>query len=271
MIQLNDVSFAYKGGAAIHHVDLFIGRGVCAAITGTNGAGKTTVVKLIRGLLRPCAGSIILDGTDIAEIRPSALAAKVGFLFQNPDRQLCCSTIREELMFTLQNTVADRDQREALCQTMIARFGFDEAANPLNLSRGERQRVALASVMVSRPNILILDEPTTGLDHRECVHIMDLVREFNRDGATVLMVCHDMELVLDYADRVVVMDNGKIVADAPALDVFYNDTALGQANILPPQLIGLSRSLSTPLGRVGSVSSMADVIQSTKNGEVGMA
>lgn len=258
MIELSHVSFGYGTETTVSDVSLTIQKGELTAVIGANGAGKSTLGKLIRGLIRPTSGTIMIDGEPLAKQKPSSLAGKIGFLFQNPDRQLCKRTIREELQFSLKAAGVPKEEQEALCGGMLDRFGFSGEENPLCMSRGERQRVALASVLVGKPELLILDEPTTGLDYAECIHIMDTVRELNQQGVTVLMVCHDMELVLDYSTRIIVMNAGRLVAEGRTKDVFFRPEVLQQAALLPPQIIGLSLMLDGQLGCPCTAEEMAD-------------
>ncbi len=261
MIELRDVKFGYGSGmAAVDGVSLKIEDGEFVAIIGSNGAGKSTVSRLIRGLLKPEIGRVLVDGTDTRDMRASALAGKMGFLFQNPDRQICKDTVMEELLFTLSCAKVKKEDRAVLAREMIEQFGIPANADPTALSRGERQRVALMSTLVARPAMLVLDEPTTGLDFRECAFIMDAIAEKNRAGATVVMVSHDMEVVLDYAKRAVVMDRGKVVRDGTPAEVFYAD-AIRAARVLPPQMIELSLALNRAYGDVTTVEEMADAIE----------
>ncbi len=246
--------------AAVDGVSMKIEDGEFVAVIGSNGAGKSTVSRLIRGLLKPETGCVLVDGEDTKTMRASALAGKMGFLFQNPDRQICKATVMEEMLFTLACAKVEKGERAALAEEMIEQFGIPADADPTALSRGERQRVALMSTFVSRPATLILDEPTTGLDFRECARIMDAIAEKNRAGATVIMVCHDMEVVLDYARRAVVMDKGKIVADGAPAEVFYSG-AIHAARVLPPQIIELSLALGRAYGDVATAEELADAIE----------
>lgn len=209
MIRFENVSLSYGGAAAVRDLNFTVGRGEFVALVGANGAGKTTVSKLMNGLLKPTAGRVLVDGVPTTSLRTSALAKKIGFLFQNPDRQLCKPTIREEIRFGLALTGAkDAAQRT---EAVLEAFGLDGDRDPFSASRGERQRIALASLIAVEPEVLILDEPTTGLDYRECMAMMARVRSLNAAGTTVVMVCHDMELVLDFAHRVLVLCEGALL------------------------------------------------------------
>ena len=154
----------------------------------------------MNGLLKPDAGEVLIDGAPTTALKTSELARRVGFLFQNPDRQICCPTVREELLFGFKALgIADADA-EARVDAIIGEFSsFAPDDDPFLLNRGARQLLALASVAVLEPPVLVLDEPTTGLDFRECEKVMGIVRGIHERGVTVVMVCHDMEVVADYA------------------------------------------------------------------------
>ena len=220
----------------------------------------------MRGLLRPSEGSVIIDGEDITSVRPSRLAGKIGYLFQNPDRQLCKTTIRGELAFTLEAAGVAKERREELIEKQLRIFGFDGEAEILTLSRGERQQVALCSAIAAEPEILLLDEPTTGLDYSESTRIMELVSEQNRRGVTVVMVCHDMEIVLDYAKSCIVLDKGVKRGEGTPRDIFYDGALLESASLLPPQLIELAQRFDG-LGRPCTVTEFADAVENRRNGQ----
>ena len=264
MIQLDHVGFAYPAqGATVQDVSFHIEKGEFAAILGANGAGKTTTLKLIDGLIKPTSGRVLIGGKDTKETRVSHRARQVGFLFQNPDRQICQNTVREEILFGLK-TVRGGEGDEALnkrAEEVLADFGFTGDEEPFSLSRGQRQRVALASILAVEPDVLILDEPTTGLDYRECCHIMDRIAKLNREkGVTVVMVCHDMEVVLDYASRALVMAGGHLLADGPVKDIFRDKVLAEHASILPPQIIGLALRLGDGFEDADTPQAMAEAV-----------
>ncbi len=245
MIEFSHVSASYDNETPIlDDVSFSIGDGEFVAFVGENGAGKSTTMRLANGLLKPTAGRVLIDGVPTAELRTSELARRVGFLFQNPDRQICCNTVRDELLFgfAAQNreTEAAREQVDA----MAARFGLDPDAEPYLLNRGARQLLALASVIVLAPSVLLLDEPTTGLDFRECAKVMDVIADMHARGATVIMVCHDMEVVGDYAQRVIAMARGGVVDDGPTFRVLRDQETLRRAHLAPPQIVDVSLRLS---------------------------
>ena len=264
MIELDKVSFAYADqGPSVQDVSFRLEKGEFAAILGANGAGKTTTVRLMDGLLKPTSGRVLIQGVETVKSQVSERAAKVGFLFQNPDRQICKNTVREEILFGLR-TVRGQDGEEALqarTDEILKEFSFTGEEEPFSLSRGQRQRVALASILAVEPEILILDEPTTGLDYLECCQIMDRIRRMNEEKqVTVLMVCHDMEVVLDYARRALVMAGGRLLADGAVPEIFRDTDLMEKASILPPQMIGLGLRLGAGFESADSPEKMAETV-----------
>jgi len=211
ILTLEKVSFGYDENYLIQDVDFNVYKGDFLALTGENGSGKSTLSKLMGGILKAAGGKVTISGLDSKKTRNSVIAKHIGFLFQNPDRQLCCYTIREEIAFGLKALGLPNVKERT--EEILERFGFDPEQPPFALSRGQRQQLALASIIAVHPEIMILDEPTTGLDYKECIDLMNAVRELNENGTTVIMVCHDMELVRDYAKRMVIVGGGKIHAD----------------------------------------------------------
>lgn len=265
MIEFKQVSASYDGELPIlRDVSFTIADGDFVAFVGTNGAGKSTTMRLVNGLLKPTAGEVLIDGVPTGALKTSELAAKVGFLFQNPDRQICCNTVREELLFGFVAQGRADAAAEAKVDAMIERFGFDAQAEPFLLNRGTRQLLALASIIVMEPPVVVLDEPTTGLDFRECAKVMDVISELNARGTTVVMVCHDMEVVADYATRVIAMTAGAVVADGPTFQVLRDRHALSRAHLLPPQIVDVSMRLvdadpaleSTPIAAANTLDDM---------------
>ena len=269
MIEFKNVSASYDGELPIlRDVGFRIPDGDFVAFVGTNGAGKSTTMRLINGLLKPSSGQVLIDGAPTTQLRTSQLAAKVGFLFQNPDRQICCSTVREELLFGFRAQGRDDAEAEAKVDAMIERFGLDGDAEPFLLNRGTRQLLALASIIVMEPPVVVLDEPTTGLDFRECAKVMDVIAGLNARGTTVVMVCHDMEVVADYAKRVIAMTAGQVVADGETFAVLRDRDVLARTHLLPPQMVDVSLRLvedgavaaASPVALADTLDEMADAL-----------
>ena len=245
MLRFDDVSFRYPhSDSSVDHLSFHIQKGEFVALIGSNGAGKSTISRLSNGLLKPDSGTVYLDGTPTTSIRTSQIARKAGFLFQNPDRQICQNTVREELAFGLRLTGLSEDEISSRTEEALRQFSLDGDWFPFSRSRGERQRIALASVLVCRPQLVILYEPTTGLDYRECTAIMDYLTRLNREeGLTVLMVSHDMELVCQYAGRVLVLTGGQLIGDGETHRMMKDQALLGRAHVLPAQIPALALRL----------------------------
>lgn len=246
MVELRGVSFSYgPGSASVDDIDLSVKRGEILALVGQNGAGKTTLTKLLNGLLKPSEGSVHIAGLDTRTTPVSALAAHVATLFQNPDRQLCRPTVLDEVAFGLELHGVEVPVARERAAVVVERFGLPADAAPFSLSRGQRQLVALAGVVVLDPKVIILDEPTSGLDYRECMTVMETVRERARAGAAVVMVCHDMEVVSDFATSLAVMANGRVIACGSTQHVFAQRDVLKRACVAPPQVAALSERLAS--------------------------
>lgn len=270
MIRFDHVSAAYAVQTPVVRDACFtIDDGEFVAFVGTNGAGKSTTMRLCNGLLKPTAGQVLVDGVPTTELRTSELARRVGFLFQNPDRQICCKTVREELEFGFRAQDALTDEARARVDATIERFGFDANAEPYLLNRGTRQLLALASIIVMEPDTIILDEPTTGLDFRECEKVMGVIADLHARGKTIVMVCHDMEVVADYAERVIVMTAGEVVASGPTFEVLRQRAVLERAGLIAPQVVDVSLRLverhpelaGTPIATANTTDEMVAAIE----------
>lgn len=245
IVDVAGAAYSYgTGQAGIEGIDLTVHAGEILAVVGQNGAGKTTFTKLLNGLIKPSAGVVRIAGLDTRTTPVSVLASHAATLFQNPDRQLCRSTVVEEISFSLELQGAPADAARERARQVAATFGLPENASPFNLSRGQRQMVALASVVALEPELIILDEPTSGLDYRECMTVMETVRQRALDGAAVVMVCHDMEVVSDFADTLAVMAEGRLIEVGPSREVFANDALLAHARIAAPCVPALGKRLA---------------------------
>jgi len=239
VIEAKDVYFSYPNGVeALKGLSLTIQDGDFVAIMGQNGAGKTTLIKQFNGLLKPTKDEVMVDKVSTREVSVANLARKVGFVFQNPDHQLFCERVEEEVAFALRN------------------FGFKEKAikkritwalrlldltqyrqtSPFMLSGGERKRVALASVLAWNPKVVILDEPTIGQDYQQKEKLRQFIVQLNAQGKTVIIVTHDIEFVADCNPRVLLMTQGKIMADGGAKKLLTNYDLVTKASIVPPQI-----------------------------------
>ncbi len=264
VVRVEGVGFAYPGsGAAVEDLNMAVYPGEVVGVVGQNGAGKTTLTKLLNGLLKPAVGQVLVSGLDTRRVPTSRIAAHCATLFQNPDCQLCKNTVLDEVAFGLELQGVDADEARRRARKVIARFGLPEGESPFSLSRGQRQMVALASVVVVEPDVVLLDEPTSGLDYRECMTVMRTVSEMADAGCAVIMVCHDMEVVSDFAERVVVMADGRILGRGPTAQAFADGDLMRRAYVEAPQVTRLSqalaRDLSPEYAGISQVSGIVDL------------
>jgi energy-coupling factor transport system ATP-binding protein len=244
LVSVENLSFAYPfGPRVIDSVNLAIAPGEFVAIIGQNGSGKTTLAKHLVGLLAPDAGRIAIDGRDRAGLRPAETAATVGYVFQNPDHQIFAATVADEVAFGPRNFGLDAAEIARRSDEVLHAVNLDahRERDPFLLSKGERQRLAVASVLALRPRMLILDEPTTGLDYREQRRMMALVTDLNRAGIAIVMITHTPWLVAEYARRVVLMRQGRASFDGGVRDFLARDDLLSGSSFRAPEATTLGR------------------------------
>jgi len=247
MIEAKNVYFTYPNDVeALKGVSLTIKNGEFVAIMGENGAGKTTLVKHFNGLLKPTKGTVHIDRVNTTKVSVATLARNVGFVFQNPDHQLFSETVEEEIAFALKNfgfkeKIIKRRVTWALNLLGLTKY---RKTSPFMLSGGERKRVALASVLAWNPKILMLDEPTIGQDYRQKEKLLQFILQMKAQRKTIIIVTHDVEFVAECSPRVLLMREGRIVADGEARKVLTNPEILTQASIVPPQITQIFLQLS---------------------------
>ncbi len=233
VIEVEKLWHVYPGGpAALKNVSLRVNEGEFVAIMGRNASGKTTLVKHFNNLLKPTRGMVAVDGIDTRKATIAELARKVGFVFQNPNDHLFADTIEEEIAFTLKNLGFENGEIRQRVGEILERFKLQEYRKqyPRSLSGGEKQRAALASVLVIQPKILILDEPTRGIEYRLKRELMTFLNKYTSQGNTVILVTHDVETVAEHADRVILLSEGEIVVDGNKRDI------LSKALLFSPQI-----------------------------------
>lgn len=233
VIEIDKLWHTYPEGlTALKNVSLRICQGEFVAIMGRNASGKTTLVKHINGLLKPTKGKVRVTGIDTQRATIAELARKVGFIFQNPNDHIFADTVEEEIVYILKNLGFDGAEIAVRVDETLEMFGLKEYRKqyPRSLSGGERQRVAVASVLVARPEVLILDEPTRGMEYRLKSELMRFLSGYIEKGNTVVLVTHDVETVAEYADRVILLSEGRVVVDGNKRDV------LSRALFFSPQI-----------------------------------
>ena len=247
IIEVNHLFYQYatRDNYALNDVSFQVEKGEFIAIIGQNGSGKTTLIKHFNGLHKPTRGYVMIDGHDTRGCPTSELAKFVGYVFQNPDHQIFAETVRDEVAFGPKNLGFKEERIKAVMEKVLCQMELSgmEEEMPFQLSRGQRQRLAVASVLAMEPSILIIDEPTTGQDWRESIALMELVKELNDRGHTCIVTTHNMNLVSLFARRVIVMRQAKLILDGPTQDVFREVEALKQAWIKPPDVYTLAQTL----------------------------
>jgi energy-coupling factor transport system ATP-binding protein len=247
-IQVNNLDFTYPDGTkALENINVSIKVGEFIALIGQNGSGKTTLSKLLNGLYKPSVGDVIVDGLNSKTTPIVQMVRRVGYVFQNPDHQLFNNNCWDEIAYGPRNIELPEDEvkvrvEEATQVVGLPKMYFEE--HPFFLSKGLRQRVAIASILALRPQVIIVDEPTTGQDARQSFEIMDFLKDLNENhGHTIIIITHDMPIVAQYARRVILMSEGKILADDETARVFSQPDVLAQAFLEPPEITQLAQSV----------------------------
>ena len=247
MISLEQVSFKYPSGhVALNDISLRIQGGDFVAIMGENGAGKTTLAKILNGLLKPSTGQVLVDGEDTRKVSVAHLSRKVGLVFQNPDHLLFSETVRDEVAFGLRNYGFAPDVVQTQVTRTLEALGLADYADtsPFLLSGGERKRVALAAILASEPDYLVLDEPTIGQDYLQKERLRNFILQLYSQGKAVVMITHDVEFVAESNPRVILLSKGAIVAQGPADAILSKDEIVNRASLVRPQMSRLFGALT---------------------------
>jgi energy-coupling factor transport system ATP-binding protein len=245
IIEVRDLHHVYPNGThALSGVNLDIYPGEFVAVIGQNGSGKTTFVKHLNGLLRATKGIVRVRGMNVCEHNVSEMARHVGYCFQNPDHQIFCDSVYKEVVYGPKNlglSQVEIDERvdEALEAVSMSHL---KNSHPRDLSKGQRQRVAVASVLSMRPDVLNIDEPTTGQDYQDGLDMLNLIVRLNQTGHTILFITHDMPIVARFAHRVIVFRDGKLLLDGSTRDVFREYETLRSTFLAPPQITALAQA-----------------------------
>lgn len=246
VLKIDHLSFTYDSGVeALKDINFDIQRGEFVAIIGQNGSGKSTLLKNIIGLLRPTCGQVLINGVDNKEMSVSDISNEIGFVLQNPDNQLFESTVKDEICYALKNAKIPAEQCEERINKAAEAVGITDKYEeyPPALSKGDRAKVVIASVLAMDPQILILDEPTSGQDYRGCYQIMNIAKRLHEEGRTIIYVTHQMPLVAEYAERTIVLSDAELLMDMSTEKIFVNEEELAKTNILPPQITQLANRL----------------------------
>lgn len=261
-IEIHDLRHCYDGGVeALKDVSLTLRGGECAALVGHNGSGKSTLVKHLNGLLRPTSGAVLVNGEPTEGKRVAQLARQVALLFQNPDNQICKSTVRGEVAFGPRNLKYPEERVRELTAGALKAMDLSAMGdrNPHDLGLSERKRLAIASVMAMDTGAVVLDEPAAGLDPRETRLLEDVLRTLRDEGKIVLTISHDMDFVAENMTRAICLGQGRKQYDGPVSGLFADQALLDQCGLATPQVaraasrLGLAPDTLTPEGLVAAL------------------
>ena len=251
IIKVSDLTFAYDDGTvALEDINITIHKGDFVALIGQNGCGKTTLSKCLNGILKITKGEIVVGGLHV-EQRPKIkdLVKNIGYVFQNPDHQLFNSKVYDEIAYAPRNIGLDEKEVDKRVKEAAATAGVKEALfeeQPVLLMKGLRQRVAIASILSLKPQVIIVDEPTTGQDYKQSLEIMEFLKELNeKHGHTILIITHEMHIVAQYAKRIMVMKKGEIFMDGTPSEVFSQPERLVEGYVKPPMVTRMAQLIDS--------------------------
>jgi energy-coupling factor transport system ATP-binding protein len=241
-VEVRDLRFAYDGRDILEAVNFQVQPGDCLALVGRNGAGKTTLIKHLNGLLKPCRGTILWAGRDIHTARTWELARQIGLAWQNPNDQLFQTSVRAEVSIGPRLLKA---YDEVWCRRLFERFSLGALLDrsPFRLSEGEKKRVAFATALAAKPDLLVLDEPTAGQDEAFRLELGALIREMRAEDKTVILVTHDLEFAAEQAPRWLVLGEGRITADGSPEAVMSSRKVMAAAGLRPTHRFELAQLL----------------------------
>jgi len=246
IIEVKDVWFKYSEEVtALRGVSLEIEEGELIALIGQNGSGKTTLAKNLNGLLKPTKGDVIVKGMNTKNTPTHIITNIVGYVFQNPAHQIFTKTVYEEVAYGPRNQGLSEDEvkeRVRMALEMVGLTGYEET-HPYDLNYGQMKLLMIASIIAMQPEVYVLDEPTSGQDHRGRRELIRLIRKLNDEGKTIIVITHDMRFVAETSERTILMANGKVIGDGPTREILSNVDLLKQTAIKPPQIVQLFHGL----------------------------
>jgi energy-coupling factor transport system ATP-binding protein len=251
-INIENVYYTYMNGGpfeknALHDVNIKINDGEFVGIIGHTGSGKSTLIQHLNGILKPTKGSVTINGIDTSQKNLKELRRLVGIVFQYPEHQLFEETVRKDISFGLIRQGLPEEQIEEMVNKALKSVGLNEAIldkSPFELSGGQKRRVAIAGVVAMMPGILVLDEPTAGLDPRGRDEIFGYIRKLHKEfNMTIILVSHSMEDIAKLADRVIVMNDGTVYMDKPSDEVYAEPEILEKIGLSAPQITYLMKKL----------------------------
>lgn len=246
-IKIENLDFKYPNGDEniLNNISFEIEKGEKVAIIGQNGAGKTTMVKMLNGLLKPTNGNVIIDGWNTKKYSVAKMSRKVGYVFQNPMDQIFHNKVYDEIVFGTKKLKFSKEDVEKNVEKAIKLTNLEQfkEENPYNLPYSMRKFVTIASVIAMNPDIIIMDEPTAGQDYYGMHILHNLIDKLHKEGKTIITITHDMEFVVNNFNRIVVMTNGEIIADGDKSEIFWNLEILEKSMVKQPYISDLAREL----------------------------
>ena len=248
MLEVKNLKYSYNSDyQALKGVSLKVERGQMVALLGKNGAGKSTLFLHLNGIFQPDEGQVFIDGEELKYDKKSLLRfrQKVGIVFQNPDDQIFAPTVEEDVAFGPLNLGLSMEEVQDRVEMSLARVGMSgyEKTAPHHLSGGQKKRVAIAGILAMKPEIMVLDEPTAGLDPQGVVNLSKLLDELNEEGITIIISTHEVDLVPNYADKVFVLVDGKLIGEGTPKEIFAQPEILEMANLKVPIVTDLFQQL----------------------------
>ena len=263
-IQLEHVYFTYPNGyTALEDINLTINEGEKVAIVGQNGAGKTTAVKLMDRIHKPTKGRVVVDGIDTGDKTTAQIAKYVGYVFQNPDDQIFNQSVVDEVQYMLKRTKVPEEDIKRRTEYALALTGLEDyrQTNPYDIPLPLRKFLTIAAVIATQPRYIILDEPTAGQDSRGNTILKNIINEMTGKGVAMVTISHDMDFVAENFDRVVAMAHKKVVLDAPAREVFWNDAVLEECRIRRPGIAEIAALMEERDRRILHCSELVELVR----------
>ncbi|MEV5070507.1 energy-coupling factor ABC transporter ATP-binding protein [Microbacterium sp. LMI12-1-1.1] len=238
LITVRNLTLRRGRSEVLHDIDLDLPRGAFVAVVGANGAGKTSLIQALAGVVAPPKGTVHVDGLDVGRADARTLSTRIGFVFQNPEHQFIAHTVFDEIAHGLRRQHLPDDEVRRRTLELLERFGLAAKADshPFLLSGGQKRRLSVGTALVAGAPVLVLDEPTFGQDRARADELLSLLSELNAEGTTIVVVTHDMQLVTDYADRTVVLADGRVLAQGATAEIFADDALIARAGLRPPPL-----------------------------------
>jgi len=269
LIMMKEIGYTYPNGArALKNINLNIFSGELIGIMGKNGAGKTSLIRTLNGLIRPTYGNIYIKNENTNSKSIATLSKIVGVIFQNPFHQLFANSVEEEINFSLRSLNLNKEEVQKRTDQILHEFDLEKykKRSPLNLSGGESKKLAFASIFCRDPEILVFDEPTLGQDAKEIEFFINLINSERKKRKTIIIITHNIEFAYEYIPRTILMADGHIIADGPTKEVLNNEFLIEQTSLILPQICQLYLALQQlGLQEINKISSKNDMTNYLRN------